>query len=174
MRLQWSKGKIFVLAITALIAVHFVFFRAPSEAQMIAKFHAHKAQFEQIRLMMKEDNIRSIGPNWVEMKYKEMPMGNGVFNLVELPLKASPTRLGLCRSRLNALGLSSARLDQFRNRIRFYQFGGGFTDTSWGIGYAWCKDTPKPLVKSAYNQMPGRDKTHFSRIEGDWYIYHSR
>ena len=171
MKIQLSKGKIFVLAITTLIAVHFVFFRAPSESQMIAKFHAHKAQLEQLRLMMKEDNIRVIGPNGVEMKYKEIPMGNGVSNLVELPLKASPARLSLYRSRLKALGLHSARLDQFRNQIRFYQFGGGFTDTSWAIGYAWCKDTPKPLVKSAYYQMPGREGIHFSRIEGDWYIY---
>ena len=174
MKFKLSKGKIFLLLIIGLIAVHFVFFRAPSEAQMIAKFHAHKAEFEQIRLMMEEDNVREIGPNWVEMRYKKISAENGSFNLEELPLKASPARLALYRSRLKALGLDSARLDQFKNRIRLYQFGGGFTDTSWSIGYAWSKNAPKPLVKSAYNQMPGREGMNFSRIEGDWYLYHSR
>ena len=174
MKFKWSKGKVFWLLILGAVAVHFLFFRAPSQAQMIAKFGAHRAQFEQIRLMMEEDDIRVIGPNRVEMRYKRIPAGDGIFNLVELPLKASPARIALYRSRLKALGLHSALLDQFKNRIRFYQFGGGFTDTSWSIGYAWCKETPKPLVKSAYNQMPGKAGIHFSRIEGDWYIYHRR
>lgn len=174
MKFKRSKGKIFLLLILSAFAIHYLFFRAPSEAQMIAKFHEHKAQFEQLRLMMEEDNIRVIGPNWVEMRYKEIPRGNGISDLVELPMNVSSARLALYRSRLKSLELDSARLDQFKNRIRFYQFGGGFTDTSWSIGYAWCKNTPKPLVKSAYNQMPGREGLIFSRIEGDWYIYHRR
>ena len=174
MKPKTSKGQLGFLALLAAIAVYWFFSRAPSEAQMIAKFRAHKAEFEQIRLMMEEDNIKAIGRDSVKMRYKVIPMGNGISNPEELPPKASPARLELYRSRLKALGLSSARLDPLRNRIRFYQFGGGFTDTSWSIGYAWCKETPKPLVKSAYYQMPGQNHTHYSRIEGDWYIYHLR
>ena len=172
MKFKLSKGKIFLLLIIGLIAVHFVFFRAPSEAQMIAKFHAHKAEFEQLRLMMEEDkNVHDIGPDWVMAQWSVSPEG---VTVAELPLDISSDRLARYRALLRQLGMKTVVVDAKWHRIRLYQFGGGFTDTSWSIGYAWSKNAPKPLVKSAYNQMPGREGMNFSRIEGDWYLYHSR
>ncbi len=174
MKFKWSKGKIFVLAILALVTIHWLFFRALSEAQMIAKFHAHKAEFEQLRLMVADKNVQVIAKNWTEAKHKNIPLGVEVKGSTKLPLNISKDRLLLYRKRMNDLGIIKVvGYDQSR-QIRFSLFGGGWTDTTWGIGYAWCKDTPKPLVKSAYNQMPGRDKIHFSRIEGDWYLYQYR
>lgn len=171
MKFKWSKGKIFLLLILGAFAIHLLFFRAPSEAQMIDKFHAHKAQFEQIRLMLAHDrNIHVIGPDWVTAQWGFTPEGVSV---AELPFNVSNARLAHYRALLKQLGMETLVVDARRHRVRLYQFGGGFTDTSWSIGYAWSRDTPKPLVKSAYNQYPGKDKIHYSRVEGDWYIYNS-
>ena len=169
MKIKWSKGKIFVLAITALIAVHFVFFRAPSESQMIARFHAHKAELEQLRLMLAHDeNVRIIGPDWTQSKSEFDSQERWTR---DLPLDVSNVRLALYRHRMKNLGITNLYVYDQKHQIHFSLFGGGFADTTWDIGYAWSKETPKPLVKSAYYQMPGREGIHFSRIEGDWYIY---
>ena len=144
---------------------------------MIDKFHAHKTEFEQLRLMVAQDkNVRIITKSWTDAKYKKMPDG---VDSPQLPLNVSQKRLALYRERMKYLGISMLLVDERRNLVRFTQFGGGFLDTSWNIGYAYAPETPKALikkvlVKSAYNQMPGKEGIHFSRIEGDWYIYHSR
>ncbi len=172
MKFKLSKGSIFLLVVLALIGVRMLFFRAPSESQMIAKFHAHKAEFEQLRLMMAQDkNVHDIGPDWVTAQWSNKPDGIGSS---ELPLNISNARLARYRALLKQLGMTTVVVDQEQKRIRLELFGGGFTDTSWGIGYAWSKTPPNPLVKSAYNQMPGESGICFSRIEGDWYIYHRR
>jgi len=169
MKFKWSKGKIFLLLILGAFAIHFLFFRAPSEAQMIAKFHANKAQFEQLRLMLAHDkNVKDIGPDWTNAKYKKMPDG---VEMPQLPLNVSDKRFALYRARMKQLGISMLLVDERRDLVRFSVFGGGFTDTSWSIGYVYSKNIPNPLVKSAYYQMPGREGIHFSRIEGNWYIY---
>lgn len=153
-----------LLAVVGLLTLRFVFFRAPSEAEMIAKFQRHKAEFEQIRLMLRQDrNIETIGPDWVETEWT----GNA-----RLPLNVPEGRISLYRARLKGLGFS--RVDRYKGHVQLEEFGGGFTDTSWGIGYVWSSTTPVPLVKSAYNQMPMRERRHFSRLEGNWYIYHRR
>ncbi len=174
MKFKLSKGVIFLLAIVALVAARWFFSRAPSESQMIAKFHAHKADFEQLRLMMVADKLESVRPDSATAQPKRVPLGDGVTGLEPMPLKVSESRLVLYRLRLKKLGFDRIYFDQTSNRLRLIQFGGGFTDTVWNIGYMWSKNTPQPLVKSAYYSVPGQHKTHFSRIEGDWYIYHSR
>ena len=103
---------------------------------------------------------------------KQVPIAGG-FSLEPMPLKVSQSRLALYRSRLKALGFDSIRARQTPNIVTLRQFGGGFMDTSWSIGYVWYEKPPKSLVKSAYHQMPMRDNTNLSRIEGNWYIYHS-
>jgi len=131
---RFSKLKVFGLFILGLIAVHYIFFRATSESQMIAKFHQRKAEFEQIRLMLKQDkNVQTIGDDWVTAKYgdKNGEQPEGV-DLHELPLNVSPNRIALYRSRLRKLGFS--RVDSYEGRVQLEQFGGGFTDTTWGIG----------------------------------------
>lgn len=139
---------------------------------MIAEFHAHKAKFEQLRLMLVQDkNLKALGVDWANAKYKRMPDG---VEAPALPLNVSQSRLALYRSRMKRLNIGTIVVDERTNRIRFSVFGGGFTDTTWSIGYAWSKNTPQPLVESAYSQMPARDKMHFSRIEGHWYMYHRK
>ena len=172
--MKLSKPQIFGLFVLALFAVHYLFFRAPSEAQMIAKFHQRKAEFKQIRLMLGQDrNVETIGSDWVRAKYgdKNGNQPEGV-DLHELPLNISPQRIALYRERLRALGFS--RVDSYNGGVQLPEFGGGFTDTTWGIGYMWSAKPLNPLVKSAYSQMPKRDHWHYSYIEGNWYLYHRR
>lgn len=172
---RFSKLKVFGLRIFCLVAVHYVFFCAPSQTQMLAKFHQHKAQFEQIRLMLNQDrNVATIGYDWVTAKYGDhngnQPEG---VELRELPLNISQSRIDLYRARLKAIGFS--RVDSSGNgAVQLEEFGGGFTDTSWGIGYVYSLKPLTPLVKSAYSQRPGRDQRHYSRIEGHWYRYQRR
>ena len=170
MKPKRSKFQIFALIVFALFAIHFLFFRAPSEAQMVAKFHQRKAEFEQIRLMLAQDkNVETIGRDWITAKYSEEKDG---VEQRRLTIDISQNRLDLYRSRLKKLGFS--RVDSYKGRVQLEEFGGGFTDTTWGIGYVWSAKPLAPLVKSAYSQMPERDKRHFSRIEGNWYLYHRR
>ena len=60
MKRKLPSGLIFLLIVLALIACFLALTRPPSEAQMIDKFHANKAQFEQLRLMMAQDNLESV------------------------------------------------------------------------------------------------------------------
>lgn len=165
----WVKRKLlkrtrFLLAILDAFAIHFFFFRAPSEAAMLEKFQQRKADFEQLRLMLEQDkNVETIGSDWVRTKWGGRD---------ELPLNISASRIALYRSRLKDLGF--ARVDSYKGRVQLEQFGGGFTDTTWGIGYVWSARPLTPLVRSAYHSMPMRDHWNFSRIEGNWYIYHRR
>lgn len=172
MKFKLSKGVIFLLAIMALLAARWFFSRAPTERQMIAKFHAHQAQFEQLRLMLAADkNVRVIGPDWTSSRSEFDSRGRWTR---DLPLDVSPAHLALYRQRMKHLGFTNLYVYEQHHQIHLPEFGGGFADTTWDIGYAWCKETPKALVKSAYHQMPGQNHMHFTRIEGDWYIYHSR
>ena len=162
-----SKFQKFLLFCLALFAIHRIWFRAPSEAEMIAKFHQHKAEFEQIRLMLQQDkNVAAIGSDWVRAEWDEKKDR-------DFPLNVSEERLRLYRSRLKKLGVSTA-VSLRDGRSQFSQFGGGFADTTWGIGYFYSEKTPTPLVKSAYKQRPPRDNRCYSRIESHWYIFQSR
>jgi len=163
--MRLSKILLCVIVVLCFVTVHFIFFRAPSEINMIHKFHQRKGDFEQIRLMLKEDkNVATIGSFWVTGKWSE--------EKGELSPYLSTKRLALYRSRLKDLGFS--RVDSDDGYIQLEQFGGGFTDTSWGIGYIWSATTPVPIVKSAYNQRPPQNTWCYSRIEGNWYIYQRR
>ncbi len=160
------------LAIVSVTIAYWFFSRALSEAQMISHFHAHKGEFEQIRLMLARDkNVRVIGPDWTLTQSEFDSQGRWTR---DLPLDVSPARLALYRQHMNKLGFTNVYVYEQDHRIHFPLFGGGFTDTTWNIGYAYSPEAPTPLVKSAYNEYPGKYKTHFTRIEGDWYIYHSR
>ena len=162
-KLQW-----FGLVIFALVAIHILFFRAPSEPQMLAKFHQRKAEFEQIRLMLKQDkNVAIIAEDWERAKNSAEKDG---VEMHELPLNISPERVTLYRSRLKSLGLSKVIVD--KERVQFPQFGGGFGGDTWAIGYVWSEKSLKPLVKSAYHAYPNRGQVHYSPIAGNWYLYH--
>lgn len=149
----------------SLLALRYYFFRAPSEGEMIAKFHERRAEFEQIRLMLQQDkNVETIGPNWVRPRWE---------NDADLPLNISASRIALYRSRLKSLGFD--RVDSYDGKVQLCQFGGGFTDTTWYIGYVWSANPLTPLVKSAYYSKPGRDNhCYYSRLEGNWYMYYRR
>lgn len=58
-----GKERAFLAGCCLLALCYFFFFRAPSEAEMIAKFQQRRAEFEQIRLMLQQDqNIDEIFP----------------------------------------------------------------------------------------------------------------
>ena len=164
------KKREFLAGCCLLALYYFFFFRAPTEGEMIAKFHQRKAEFEQIRLMLEQDkNVETIGPSWVEAKSS---VEKDYVDSHKLPLSISESRIALYRSRLKNLGFS--RVNAYKGRIQLEEFGGGFTDTSWGIGYIWSAQPPTPLVESAYSSRPQKDYWHYSRLEGNWYLYHRR
>ena len=158
--------KILIIIVIGIAVIHYAFFRAPSESQMLANFKEHKVQFEQLRSMLEHDRkVRIIAFDW--------------FSGTEFPDDS-----------LKSAGISQQRLDKYRELMkisgvfliskisdkkgyyRFAVFGGGMTDTSWSIGYAWSQQRPSHIVKSAYNTycIVGCD----SPIEGHWYIHHMR
>lgn len=149
------------------MVIRYTFFRAPSESQMLAHFRTHKTEFEQLRSMLQQDKqISIIGSDW--MRGRDM-------SIVDTPeqMGISVERLAQYRALMNKLGV--APISGFGSRENYFQFnvfGGGFTDTTWSIGYAWSSKTPENIVPSAYNSMP-RHRCH-SRIVGDWYIFHRR
>ncbi len=132
---------------------------------MIARFHEHRTEFEQLRAMLQRDSqVRFISAT----SFDTTDWSGSTSQI-------SPQQLAKYRALMQQLGLSAiVRLTSRGGYFRFEVFGGGFTDTSWGIGYAWGYKPLTPLVQSAYNQMPRRDRQHFSPIEGHWYIYHRR
>lgn len=161
-RFPWKRlgCGLFLAAVGALRVVN----RALSEVEMVAKLRRHRAEFEQIRLMLRKDNnVEIIGPDWTMAK----PGKNG-----ELSLGIFPARLALYRECLGRLDFRTVYSQS--GRVRFEEFGGGLTDTSWGIGYVWSATPPAPRVKSAYTVRPPRDKMHFSPIDGHWFLYQRR
>lgn len=156
------KERAFLIWGSLLALFYFFYWRAPSEGEMIAKFQGRKAEFEQIRLMLGQDkDVETIGWNWVNGK-----------DYGHLPHNISESRIALYRSRLKSLGFD--RVDSYDGQVQLEQFGGGFTDTTWGIGYIWSAKPPSPLVESAYSSRPNRDHWQYSRLQGNWYLYHRR
>jgi hypothetical protein len=160
------KLKIFLLIVVGLIAVKYIFFRAPSEAQMIAHFKTHKTEFEQLRSMLQQDKkIFDIGSDWLSSRDGT---GDSLTDTGITQQRLNQYRILMDKLNVSPIGRFSSR----ENYFRFSVFGGGFTDTTWSIGYVWSDKTPENIVPSAYNTMP-RNRSH-SRIEGKWYIYHRR
>ena len=144
--------------------------RAPSEAKMVAHFHKNRADFERLQKLLENrfDEV-SIGRDWSRGAVY-VPPGAYVQEVEERVLPESYVRE--CRVLIEKLDVSMAH--RRTTTSRFPVFGGGFTDTSWSIGYAYSKTVPKNLVKLAYHTMPGQNKAAYSRIDGRWYLYHRR
>lgn len=159
--------KILIIIVIGIVVIHYTFFRAPSESQMLANFKGHKAQFEQLRLMLEHDKkVGNISPDGFVDK------GLWHYNSL-LDSGLSQQRLDKYRKLMKICGVSNiGRLGYKEGYYRFIVFGGGFTDTSWSIGYAWSEQKPSHIVKSAYNTI--YSGWCHSPIEGHWYIYHMR
>jgi len=159
--------KIIVVIIIGITVIHYVFFRAPSESQMLANFKEHKVQLEQLRAMLQHDKkVGGISPD--SFVDKELWHDNSLKDA-----GISQQRLDEYRKLMKISGVTHiGRLSDKKGYFRFYVFGGGMTDTSWSIGYAWSEDKPSHIVKSAYNTI--YNGWCHSPIEGHWYIYHMR
>jgi hypothetical protein len=158
--------KIFIVILIGIAAIHYAFFRAPSESQMLANFKEHKIQLEQLRSMLQQDRkVQAIAFDWFS--------GTGVPDDSLKSAGISQQRLDAYRKLMKIFGVSLiGRLGGKKGYFKFAVFGGGMTDTSWSIGYAWSEDTPSHIVKSAYNTV--YSGWCHSPIEGHWYIYHMR
>jgi len=159
--------KIVLLLIVGLVAAKTIFFRAPSEDQMIAHFRQHKAEFEQLRAMLLEDKqIMMIGSDWLRSRDWDLPDNSEEIGV-------SRQRLADYHALMNTLDVAPIGGDD--DYVQFNRFGGGFTDATWGIGYAWSRKPPETIVKSAYWHKPiMRGRRVHSHIEGNWYIFQRR
>ncbi len=142
----------------------------PSEAEMISNVQKNRAAFQQLVEMAHSDNLLSAG-SLHGLKLKKLRTDE--FKRVEI----SQARLKQYQALLKQVGAKRIDYSLSRGTCRFYVFGGGFTDTSWSIGYAWARKptTAMKIVPSAYSQQGQmRDTTVHSIIEKDWFIFHSR
>ena len=133
-------------------------FRAPSEAQLKARFVEQRADFEQLRKMIEHDAPAS-GIKMSVSRDGDFTRGASL----------APARIQRYQVLLKNLGATSVhgRCDDFHFSI----FGGGFTDTTWGVGYAFSRQKPKRIVPSAYSGFAGRDEWIYSLLKDDWYLY---
>jgi len=126
--------KIIIVIIIGIAVIHYAFFRDPSESQMLTNFTEHKVQFEQLRLMLGHDKkVGGISPDGFVDK------GSWHYNSLK-DTGISQQRLDEYRKLMKASGVTYiGRLSYKKGYLRFYVFGGGMTDTSWSIGYAWSE-----------------------------------
>ncbi len=162
--------KIFLLIVVLAFITHRVFFSAPSEAQMIAHFRAHRAEFEQLRVMLQQDTqVFEIGNDWVSSR-----QSSSIDTLANAGI--SQQRLNAYHALMKQLSVTPiGRLSSGTDYFQFNVFGGGFADTTWSVGYVWSKNPPGNIVASAY-QLSGamRGNRVHSVLEGDWYIFQRR
>lgn len=133
--------------------------RAPSEEAMQRTFFEHRREFDELQaLALSETNS-----------------GDNRFAPGERAPTARRTR---AVELMYQLGISTAYFNRREEGPYqgFYVFGGGFTDTSWSIGYAYSRAPLSPIVPRAY-AMPDYARTgktrHFAPLDGGWYIYNS-
>lgn len=152
--------------------------RAPSESEMRANFRRDKTLLTQFVRMARNDKLR-----WTngersdclgDIDYYDKKSGATCYKARH---DLSEERQGKYRAIMRQAGVHNVVYSSDEGICRFSVFGGGFTDTSWSIGYAWAEKPSIPLkiVPSAYyyrGQMRGT--IVYSRLEKDWFIYRSR
>ena len=125
-----SKKRLWRLAVIAAALLLFVRSqRAPSEAEMLADFQQHRAVFQRLVAMARADHLDYLSGQhgFTDAHNKALPQAR--FDQYQKLLQQTrATHIILYHSRPSV--------------YTFPVFGGGMTDTSWAVGYAW---SDKPL-----------------------------
>lgn len=117
-------------------------------------------------MLQQDKKIMTISPDWIRSRDWDLP---------DHPEQFGISRQRLARSHLLMDNIGVALIGGKSNDyVQFDVFGGDFADTTWSIGYAWTKQTPRSIVKSAYHTMPDREGRVHSPIEGRWCMFHRR
>ncbi len=153
------KGKIVLSIIVLLLGLKW-WSLPPSEDQLKARFVEHRAEFEVLRSMVQADaphiSLHTLQNSIQRDDNSALP----------------PARVQRYQALMQTLHIW--RIDGNKERFRMYVFGGGFTDTSWSIGYAFSRKRPQKIVSSAYKRQFVRDTTVYSPLDGNWYLYQLR
>lgn len=122
----------------------------------------HRADFEALRALVQADAPNDLGGLHISGNYAQTDQG---------PTPSAP-RVARYRALMKSVGVES--INGGKTRFRMAVFGGGFTDTSWSIGYAFSRRKPEIIVPSVYRWGARRDHTAYAPLVGNWYLYNSR
>ncbi len=136
---------------------------------MLANFRQHKAVLQILVSMARQDNLTYLGDTFGRRNI--VITGKNEWKEVDI----SKNRQVQYRALMEQSGVHTIA---YQHHIcRFIVFAGGFTDTSWTVGYAWAQKPviPMTIVPSAYyDQTKMRGTTVYSEIENGWFIYRSQ
>jgi len=155
---RWGIVLIFGLASLALKW----WFAAPSEEQLKARYVEHRAEFEELRELVQADAPDDLGGLHISGNYARTDQGPSL----------SASRVARYRALMKSVGVES--INGGKTRFRMAVFGGGFTDTSWSIGYAFSRRKPEIVVPSVYRWGARQNHTAFAPLSENWYLYNSR
>lgn len=155
---RWAIVLIFGLAFLALKW----WFAAPSEEQLKARYVEHRAEFEELRALVQADAPNDVGRVGISFDYAQNDQGTSL----------SVSRVARYRALMKSVGVES--IGGRGNKFRMGVFGGGFTDTSWSIGYAFSRRKPEIVVPSVYRWGARQNHTAFAPLSENWYLYNSR
>jgi hypothetical protein len=154
------------MAVTGFVGNAFLI-RPPAEAELAAHFQQHRAEYEALRDMIREDGLVSVqdgGDSFArDSSSYQAPAALGI--LAE--------RAAAYRRLLGATSGSSVHVWS-DGEIAFPVAGWGAANHGWRMALVWSKATPSPLVPSLDGfRKTGRPldwKRAFSSLGGDWYL----
>jgi hypothetical protein len=161
-RLVWLA----ILTCVGIQGVRYVAARRPSQAKMVARFHAGRSDFERLRAMMAQDKkLRFVTFNSFGGEGDDF--GTPAQKLQHLGV--SQPRIDEYRAVMARLGITFIqRRHNLKEYLRMNIHSGGFTDTSWSNGYAWSRFTPTNV-----HPWDHHSPLVHTPIEGQWYLYRS-
>lgn len=133
----------------------------PKDEDLVGKFHAHKAEFEQLLQMFQDDK--------------------GLGRVSDFTRPENPESIGISRERIREYqrlfrkaGLE-AGIEGYDEKeiIWFHASSQGLAVTGSGKGYAYTRKRPETVVDNldSYWSKDGKSFTAFRHIEGNWYLY---
>jgi len=124
---------------------------------LITNFHAHRAEFEQLREMSTEDaTMTRVDDNWTN------------------PSSLNPTRVAEYRRLFKVIGTPRGIIAHpNRDRIEFISTSHGWVVSGSSKGYLYLKERPIKLVDNldGYGWHSEMDTFVIRHIEGNWYLF---
>jgi hypothetical protein len=126
----------------------------PTDEALIAVFHEHRAQLDELRQMICAD------------QYQQVALG------FSYPAAIPADRLGEYRHRLRAVGAESISMTE-NCGAEIFVWGYGRAGNADYKGYAFSSTTPQSVVSNLDTLVIPHYVTqvHYRKIEGSWYLY---